>query len=114
MSKEYIEDCDGNFYVAGTRISLDSIIHAFRRGESPETICQNFELLDLEQLYGAIAHYLAHKAKLMRISCVRIRSGLKAKESPKRFQRISVRGLCVLGTASNLLDFREGSLSRRC
>ena len=85
MSKEYIEDRDGNFYVAGTRISLDSIIHAFRRGESPETICQNFELLDLEQLYGAIAHYLAHKAKLMRISCVRIRSGLKAKESPKRF-----------------------------
>ena len=60
MSKEYIEDCDGNFYVAGTRISLDSIIHAFRRGESPETICQNFELLDLEQVYGAIAHYLAH------------------------------------------------------
>ena len=64
MSKEYIEDRDGNFYVAGTRISLDSIIHAFRRGESPETICQNFELLDLEQVYGAIAYYLAHKAEV--------------------------------------------------
>jgi uncharacterized protein (DUF433 family) len=55
---------EGNYYVAGTRISLDSIVHAFRRGESPETICQNFELLDLEQVYGAIAYYLAHKPEV--------------------------------------------------
>jgi len=52
MAKEYIEGRDGNYYVTGTRISLDSIVHAFRRGESPETICQNFELLTLEDVYG--------------------------------------------------------------
>jgi uncharacterized protein (DUF433 family) len=51
MAKEYLEDRDGNYYVAGTRISLDSIVHAFLRGESPETICQNFELLRLEEVY---------------------------------------------------------------
>jgi uncharacterized protein (DUF433 family) len=62
MAKEYIEERDGNYYVAGTRISLDSIVHAFRRGESPETICQNFELLRLEEVYGAIAYYLANQA----------------------------------------------------
>jgi len=62
MSKEYIEQRDGNYYVAGTRISLDSIVHAFHRGESPETICQNFELLQLEEVYGAIAWYLANQA----------------------------------------------------
>jgi hypothetical protein len=38
------------------------IVHAFRRGESPETICQNFELLGLEEVYGAIAYYLANQA----------------------------------------------------
>ena len=64
MSKEYIEQRDGNYYIAGTRISLDSIVYGFRRGESPETICQNFELLDLEQVYGAIAYYLAHKTNI--------------------------------------------------
>ena len=64
MAKEYIEERDGNYYVAGTRISLDSIVHAFRRGESPETICQNFELLRLEEVYGAIAHYLANQADI--------------------------------------------------
>ena len=64
MAKEYIEERDGNFYVAGTRISLDSIVHAFRRGESPETICQNFKLLRLEEVYGAIAYYLGNQADI--------------------------------------------------
>jgi len=61
MAKEYVEGRDGNYYVAGTRISLDSIVHAFRRGESPETICRNFELLTLEEVYGATAYYLANQ-----------------------------------------------------
>lgn len=64
MAKEYIEQTDGNYYVAGTRISLDSIVHAFRRGESPETICQNFELLRLDEAYGATAYYLANQAEI--------------------------------------------------
>ena len=29
--------------------------------ESPETICQNFELLRLEEVYGAIAYYFANQ-----------------------------------------------------
>src|SRR4051794_16146866 len=64
MAKEYVALRDGNYYLAGTRISLDSIVHAFRRGESPETICQNFELLHLEEVYGAIAYYLANQAEI--------------------------------------------------
>ena len=64
MIKEYVERRDGSLYVAGTRVSLDSIVHAFHRGDSPETICQNFELLNLEQVYGAIAYYLANKPEV--------------------------------------------------
>jgi uncharacterized protein (DUF433 family) len=64
MAKEYIEEREGSYYVAGTRISLDSIVSAFRRGDSPEAICQNFELLSLEEVYGAIAYYLANQANI--------------------------------------------------
>ena len=64
MAKEYVEERDGNYYVAGSRISLDSIVYAFCRGESPETICQNFELLRLEEVYGAITYYLAKQAEI--------------------------------------------------
>ena len=61
MAKEYIEERDGNYYVAGTRVSLDSIVYAFHRGESAEAICQNFEVLRLEEVYGAITYYLANQ-----------------------------------------------------
>jgi uncharacterized protein (DUF433 family) len=66
VAREYIEERDGNYYIADTRISLDSIVHAFRRGESPEAICQSFELLRLEEVYGAIAYYPANQAEIDR------------------------------------------------
>src|SRR5437016_2449392 len=59
---EYIEQRDGGYYVSSGRVSLDSIVYAFRGGESAETIQQNFPSLTLEQVYGAIAFYLAHQA----------------------------------------------------
>lgn len=64
MAAEYIERRNGGYYVAGTRISLDSLVYAFRSGESPETIRQNFRSLTLEQVYGAIAFYLGHEAEV--------------------------------------------------
>lgn len=64
MVKRYVDEREGSYYVAGTRVSLDSIVSAFRQGDSPETICQNFEVLRLEEVYGAIAHYLAHQAEI--------------------------------------------------
>lgn len=61
---EYVEQRNGGFYVAGTRISLDSIVYSFKAGDSPETIRQNFSSLALEQVYGAIAFYLAHEQEV--------------------------------------------------
>ena len=59
-----IEQRNGGFYVAGTRVSLDSIVYSFKAGDSPETIRQNFSSLTLEQVYGAIAFYLAHEQEV--------------------------------------------------
>ena len=61
MTREYVEERNGGYYVAGTRVSLDSIVYAFRRGDSPESIRQSFPSLSLEQIYGAITYYLANK-----------------------------------------------------
>lgn len=62
MAEEIIEERDGGYYIVGTRVSLDSIVHAFRRGESPETIRQNFDTLRLDEVNGAIAYYLANNS----------------------------------------------------
>ena len=55
MISEHIEQREGVYYVPGTRISLDSIVYAFREGCSRETICEDFEGLTLAHVYGAIA-----------------------------------------------------------
>jgi len=64
MAREYVEERNGGHYAAGSRVSLDSVVYVFRGGESPETIRQNFPSLTLEQVYGAIAFYLAHEAEV--------------------------------------------------
>jgi uncharacterized protein (DUF433 family) len=66
MSSEYIEQRNGGYYIAGTRISLDSVVYSFERGNSPETIQKEFPLLRLPQIYGAIAFYLDHQAEVRR------------------------------------------------
>jgi uncharacterized protein (DUF433 family) len=60
-TKQHIEQRDKEYWIAGTRISLDSVVYSFLNGESPESIAQNFPLLSLEQVYGAIAFYLANR-----------------------------------------------------
>jgi uncharacterized protein (DUF433 family) len=57
----YIEKRDAGYWLEGTRISLDSVVYAFLNGESPESITQDFPLLSLEQVYGAITFYLANR-----------------------------------------------------
>ena len=61
MSKEYVEQKEGAYRVAGTRVSLDSVVYGFQSGASPECIQQSFPALTLEQVYGAIAYYLSHQ-----------------------------------------------------
>jgi len=60
MGKEYVELKEGVYRVGGTRVSLDSVVYSFKDGESPENIQRSFPTLSLEQVYGAIAYYLAH------------------------------------------------------
>jgi uncharacterized protein (DUF433 family) len=64
VGKEYVEQRDGGYYIAGTRVSLDSIVHEYHQGTPPESIVREFELLTLEQVHGAIAFYLAHQAEI--------------------------------------------------
>ena len=64
MAKDYVENVDGAYRVAGRRVSLDSIVYAFLRGESPEGIAESFPALTLEQVYGAIAFYLAQRDEI--------------------------------------------------
>lgn len=65
MHHDYIEHRDGGYFVAGTRVSLDSVVCAFQRGHSPERILERFPMLGkLARVYGAIAFYLDHQPEM--------------------------------------------------
>ena len=64
MARDYIEQRDGGYWIKETRVSLDSIVYAFLRGASPESILQSYPVLHLEEVYGAIAFYLGHQAEV--------------------------------------------------
>jgi uncharacterized protein (DUF433 family) len=60
--EDYVERREGGYYIAGTRISLDSIVHPFKNGASPEGLLRSFPLIgSLEKVDGAITFYLANR-----------------------------------------------------
>lgn len=61
MAREYVEQRNGGYFVMDTRVSLDSVVYAFLRGESPEGIAESFPSLGLEQIFGALAFYIANR-----------------------------------------------------
>lgn len=63
-TSEYIEHNGDGYRVRGTRVSLDSIVYAFQRGASPESIQRSYPALTLEEVYGAITYYLANEPQI--------------------------------------------------
>lgn len=78
MSKaqSYVQcDDQGVMRVGHTRVMLDSIVAGFEQGHSLETIQQQYPALSLEEVYGAIAYYLANTDESPLISSVKTING---------------------------------------
>jgi uncharacterized protein (DUF433 family) len=66
-AKSYVRaDEHGVYRVGQTRVSLESVVYAFQAGHGPETIRQQYPALSLEEVYGAIAFYLANRQEVDR------------------------------------------------
>ncbi len=64
VESPYVEKTGDSFRVVGSRVSIDSIVHAYWNGQTAESIAQSFPDLKLEQVHGALAFYLAHQAEI--------------------------------------------------
>jgi uncharacterized protein (DUF433 family) len=66
-AKTYVRvDKHGVMRVSQKRVMLDGIVAAFWEGHSPEMIRQEYPALTLEEVYGAIAYYLANRDEVDR------------------------------------------------
>lgn len=52
---------DGVIRVAGSRVPLDTVVHAFHQGATAEEIAQQFPSIGLPDIYAVLAYYLSHR-----------------------------------------------------
>ena len=64
MQKEYVRRVEGAYRIAGTRVSLDSLVYLFREGMSAEGMVESYPALTLEQVHGALAYFLANQKEI--------------------------------------------------
>lgn len=55
-------DASGVFRVGHSRVTLDTVVGAFRDGATAEEIAEQYPAVSLGQVYAVIAYYLAHTA----------------------------------------------------
>jgi uncharacterized protein (DUF433 family) len=57
-------DVDGVMRVAGTRVTLDTLVVAFHEGATAEAIADQYPSLSLADVYSTIGYYLRHRAEV--------------------------------------------------
>ena len=57
-------DIDGVVRVAGTRVTLDTIVGAFEAGATAEEIAQQYSSVPLVDIYSVITYYLRHRKQV--------------------------------------------------
>lgn len=59
-----VRDQAGRLMVPGTRISLDVLVAAFKRGKTPEAVQDSYETVSLADVYAIFSYYLRHRAEV--------------------------------------------------
>lgn len=64
ISIPFVVTDQGTIRIKDSRVSLDSIVHHFKLGATPEQIVYSFPSLHLSDVYSSIAYYLTHRPKV--------------------------------------------------
>lgn len=79
-------DAESVLRVGGTRVTLDTIVAAFREGATPEEIVQQYPSLRLADVYAVIGYYLRRREEVERYLRRREKQAEKVrKENEARF-----------------------------
>ena len=85
-------DRDGVARIAGTRVTLDTLIIAFHQGATPEEMAQQYPVLRLPDIYTVIAYYLHHRDEVDAYLEQRQRDSLAVRqENEARFDPTGIR-----------------------
>lgn len=92
QSLPLIFDPDGVVRVRGTRVTLDTIIYAFRGGATAEEIAQQYPSVSLPDIYSIIGYYLKQSAEVNKYLNQRRKFAAKVKrQNESQFDPAGVR-----------------------
>ena len=78
-------DVSGVFRVGNSRVTLDTVVGAFRDGATAEEIAEQYPAISLAQVYAVIAYYLAHTADVDDYLRVREQHSAEVRRANERF-----------------------------
>lgn len=55
------QDDAGTLRVGGTRVTLDTLVHAFGQGFTTQEVADQFPVLGVEEIEATVAYYLRHR-----------------------------------------------------
>jgi uncharacterized protein (DUF433 family) len=85
-------DAFGVVRVAGTRITLDTVVETFLDGATAEAIQEQYPSLDLSDIYGVISYYLRHQQEVDHDRQVRqVAAAEKRQVAEAQFSPIGIR-----------------------
>jgi uncharacterized protein (DUF433 family) len=85
-------DKNGVARIGGTRVTLDTVVHAFVRGATAEEIAQQYPTLDLSDIYATISYYLQNTSEVdTYLERRKKHSQVVKAENQKRFDQSGIR-----------------------
>ncbi len=72
-------DADGVVRVGGTRVTLDTVVAAFQEDATAEVIAQQYDSLELADVYAVISYYLRRRTQVEAYLDERRRTGEDAR-----------------------------------
>jgi len=94
-------DADGVVRVSKTRVTLDTVVAAFREGATPEEIAQQYPSVPLGDIYSVIGYYLRRRSEVEAYLNQRQQLAQEVrKENESRFNPIGIRERLVARLAS--------------
>ena len=85
-------DSNGVIKIAGSRVTLDTIIGAFIRGATAEEIAQQYPSISLADVYATISYYLQHREEVEKYLEKRKKHARTVREqNKKRFDQSGIR-----------------------
>lgn len=91
-SMPLMTDWDAVVRVGSTRVTLDTVVAAFRTGATAEEIAQQYPSVDLADVYAVITYYLRHRSEVEEYLRVREREAAEVRaEMEARFDPVGTR-----------------------